>query len=576
MNVNRKLVSEFLDEIRERAELNFKGRMHQAFLAWYIEAEFGEAKWNFTDDPHDSGVDAIVWHPDDLPGVTLIQSKFTENVSKGKLSRKTYKEFKDVVKAFRYGDERFEELVSKARTDLRPLYRKAHEALEKADNWFQRKKAFRLVTTKRGRTSFEFGTIPPENFLYAGNILRLYSDYRQAQTPKARDLTLQISDKLPYALGPRGVTSYLLNARMSDFRTYLESYDVARLLARNIRYDLGSQIGKEIRGTYEASPGDFWFCHNGLTIVCDDFIERNKVATLVAPSVVNGGQTLYAISASSNKRSSALVPVKVIVRSEAESKAVEDDTWLQKVIRSVNSQNRVRESDLHSNEPEQVLLQNKFRTFKVYYERKRGEWRVIRNEPRYRKYERLSMIKLGQILTAVGNKNGDGVLSVKKGLDNVFGDAHYRKIFPNRATVARRFDQIYLAYRISLLLEEHGYKDRSERRKLRHAFWNTLWIFYRGIAPSLRLGRLTSDSIRRAFDEFGNRPGLKRMAKRATRDTVTNVWRTWRKARKSDPELWTPNNFFKSQYGIKAIRRTAAPKVHEALERMGRAINTYK
>src|SRR5579859_5284079 len=442
MKINEKLALEFLDELRGRAENHFKGHLHQAFLAWYVEAEFGDVKWKFTDDVHDSGIDAIVWHPEETPSVTIIQSKFTEGIGKGQLSDKAYREFKAVALAFRHGEDRFEDLVSNARSDLRPLYRKAFETLAAEKNWFQKKKAFRLITSHTPRPNSEFDEIPREHFLYGDDILRLYGDFRQAQTPRARDFTLSVDDKLSYSQGPRGVTSYLFSARVSDFRKYLETYDVARVLARNIRYDLGSRVGQKIRKTYEEAPEDFWYFHNGLTIICDDYVERNKEATIVGPSVVNGAQSLYAISASSNKKSTALVPVKVIVRGDAGSGAIEDDDWLQNVIRSVNSQNRVRESDLRSNEPEQVLLQSKFREFKVYYERKRGEWRVVRNEPRYRNHKRLSLVRLGQILTSTSEDDGSGVLVVKKGVDFVFQDTNYKKLFPRRSLVARRFERI--------------------------------------------------------------------------------------------------------------------------------------
>jgi hypothetical protein len=575
MKVNEKLVSEFLDELKTRADEHFKGRLHQAFLAWYIEAEFGEAKWKFTDDVHDSGIDAIVWHPEDTPPVTIIQSKFAENIGKGRLARKAYDDFRSVIKAFRHGDERFEDLLSKARADLRPLYRKAQEALGKEDNWFQKKKAFRLITSRLGRPTHEFGEIPAEHFLYGDAILRLYSDFRQAQTPRARDLSLSIDDKLSYRQGPRGVTSYLFSAHLSDFRKYLETYDVARVLARNIRYDLGSQVGKGIRKTYEQSPNDFWYFHNGLTIICDDFIERNKEATLVAPSVVNGAQTLYAISASSNKKSPALVPVKVIVRGDAGSQAVEDDDWLQNVIRCVNSQNRVRKSDLRSNEPEQVLLQTKFREVRVYYERKRGEWRIVRNEPRYRNHERLSLVRLGQVLTATREIDGTGVLIVKKGADDVFGDPNYKKLFPRRSVVARRFERIYLAYRIYKFLGDYGYKGSGERRKLRHGFWNTLWVFHRGITSTVRYSVNTTESIKRAFDHFEGKSAPGRLIRRAARATVAAVWNAWRTAAKHDRELWTPNNFFKSKFGIRSIRRHGVPQTRKTLATVGRTINNY-
>src|SRR5579859_936562 len=531
MESNKKLVSEFLDHLHSRADEYFKGRRHQAFIAWYVEAEFGDVKWDFTDDVNDSGIDAVIWNSEDNPPVTIIQSKFTENIGKGRLGKHTYAEFRSVIEAFRHGDERFEKLITEARSDLRRIYRRAYETLGKGDNWFQKKKAFRLISSKLPSHKYQFGDIPADHFLYGDEILRLYSDFRQAQTPRARDLTLRIEDKLSYRQGPRGVTSYLFSAQLSDFRKYLQTYDVPRLLARNIRYDLGSRVGENIKKTYETSPHDFWYFHNGLTIICDDFIERNKEATLVAPSVVNGAQTLYAISTSKNKSSPALVPVKVIVRAEASSHAVEDDQWLQDIIRSVNTQNRVRKSDLRSNEPEQVLLQSKFREMRVYYERKRGEWRVVRNEPRYRNHERLSLIRLGQILTATNAQDGSGVLTVKKGVDDVFDDPNYKKLFPRRSLVARRFERIYLAYRIAAFLENSGYRNASERRKLRHGFWSTLWLVHRGVTAAVRHSVVDTSSIKRAFDHIESKSSAPaRNARKAVREAVAIVWAIWRKA----------------------------------------------
>lgn len=95
------LVAEFLDELSERADTHFKGRRHQAFLSWYIEAEFGRMDWDFTDDANDGGIDAVVWRPDDVPPVVLVQSKFTERVARAQLPGGSYRDFRTVVDAFR-------------------------------------------------------------------------------------------------------------------------------------------------------------------------------------------------------------------------------------------------------------------------------------------------------------------------------------------------------------------------------------------------------------------------------------------------------------------------------------------
>ena len=353
------LTAEFLDELQQRAEKHFCGRLHQAFVDWYVEAEFGKCPWEFTDDPMDGGIDAVVWCPDDLPPVCVLQAKFTENVSGTPLAAQAYDELGKVVSAFRYRGELLEDLLASVRDDLRRLYRKVSERLTDC-NWHQAKKAFRLVTTFKHRAGARLELIPNQNLVFADDILRLYGQFRRVWTPRARPLELVVNDKLSYTDGRRRVTSYLFNARMSDFRKYLEHNDVARLLARNIRSNLAGRVGRAIRNTYEKKPHDFWYLHNGLTIVCDEYAEKNQTATLVNPSVVNGAQSLYAIAASASKTSVALVTTRVIVRNARSDGSPDDDEWLQSVIRGVNTQNRVRPWDFRSNEPEQIELQKRF------------------------------------------------------------------------------------------------------------------------------------------------------------------------------------------------------------------------
>src|SRR2546425_699875 len=87
------LIGEFLDEIEERAASRFKGKLHQAFVEWYVEAEYGKPSWDFTDDAGDGGIDAVVWRPEDNPPVVIIQSKFTENVSAAVLPSSAHRSF---------------------------------------------------------------------------------------------------------------------------------------------------------------------------------------------------------------------------------------------------------------------------------------------------------------------------------------------------------------------------------------------------------------------------------------------------------------------------------------------------
>lgn len=565
------LVGEFLDLLHERADVKYNGRLHQAFVDWYIDAEFGRVDWKFTDDVNDGGIDAVVWLPDEEPAVVVVQSKFTENVERAMLGSGAYREFNKVVNALYWKGDTFDEFLAEVRVDVRPIYRKVLRQLEKIGHWSIEKKAFRLITTHRRRPAERIDRIPSDSLNYAEDILHLYEQYRRGETPRARSLQVKIEDKLQYKDARRHVTSYLFNAPLADFRRYLEHNDVARLVARNIRYNLGGKIGRTIRKTYEKSPLDFWYYHNGITIICDDMAENNGVATLVNPSVINGAQTLYAISDSSKRNSPALVTARVIVRGVDGDEPVENDDWLQNVIRGVNTQNRVKAADFWSNEPEQFELQHRFREINIFYERKRGEWKEFRNEPRFRNFDKVTLPELGQILTITSDDTGEGVLLVKKGEEYVFAEKQYRRLFPSRSKVARRFEKIYLAYRVWALLDKHGYKNSETRNKQGHAFWNCLWLLHRGIKSVDHLhSNAFVQSIRSAFDRFyaNGRDGQR--VRKIVRELTQQVWSAWRTARKSDPERWTPNNFFKSKFGNKTILQKAYPKVAPALRVLGR------
>lgn len=568
------LRDEFVQAITERADLEYKGKPAQAFVAWYIEAEFGrQAKWAFTDDSGDGGIDAVVWRPGERPSVVIIQSKFTERVGGSMLGESAYKDFERVVEAFRDGDEEFEVFLEKVREDARRPYRRAQTELREFRNWLVSRKAFRLITTSRKRSrQLESPHLPRGAYRYADDLLDLYSQFRKGQTPRSNDLVLRVDKRISYRDPKRRVSSYLFNACVSDFRRYFESNDVARLVARNIRYNLGGRVGKDIRKTYEAQPHDFWYVHNGITIVCDDCLNGRSKVTLENPSVVNGAQTLYAISGSSKKSSPAYVATRVVVRAAKRGVAHEDDAWVQTVIRGVNTQNRVRTQDFRSNEPEQLELQNLFRDRKVFYERKRGEWREVRNDPRYKGFDRTSLRSMGIALTALGTSDGSGVVAVKRSVDDIFDKKNYDRLFPMRAQIGRRFEQIYLAYRVVRFVRDYGYSGR-EFRKQRHAFWTAVWLFHKGITALPRFHSQASvNSIASAFDAFSGSGQAGRSARAVLKQMRKAVWAAYRQARRADAEKWTANNFFKSTWGHKKVLKLAMPKVRQPLKSLGREL----
>src|SRR6185437_3282980 len=287
-------------------------------------------------------------------------------------------------------------------------------------------------------------------------------------------------------------------------------------------------------------------------------------------------QSLYAISSSSLKESSALITVRVIVRGD--SRHIDDDQWMQSVIRGVNTQNRVKNYDFRANDPEQAELQRQFKEQFVFYERKRGEWKEHRTDPKYKGFVRIPMSVLGQILTAIKDDDGQGVLLVKRGTELIFEDRIYSHLFPSRSKVASRFKRMYFAYRLFRLLKQCnlGCKDRKEFRKRRHAFWNVLWLTHLILKPTFAKCQLSTDEIRTLFDEFEGRSLRGRCARKAIKQISKEVWRAYIEGRMSDRERWTANNFFKQSYGMKVVQRLALHKARKAVIPMSRLLLDYK
>jgi hypothetical protein len=568
------LIDEFLDCIRQRAESDHRGRLDQAFVDWYVEAEFGrKAQWKSTDDAGDGGIDAVVTRPGERPPVVIIQSKFSERVGRGMLGARAYAEFDRVVDTFhsRDGDE-FAAFLGEVREDARNTYRAAFRQLRDVNQWLTERHAFRVITTLKPRPGQRHPKLTRGSYIHVDEILELYRLYRKGHTPRPADLSLTIAAKLPYKDPVRRVESYLTNVRLSDFRKYFEHSDVARLVARNIRYNVAGRIGKTIRKSYEDTPHDFWYFHNGITIICDHFSQKGTQATLTNPSVINGAQTLYAISSSAKPNATAMVTVRIIVRGRHLQEEHEDDQWVQKVIRGVNTQNRVRNQDFRSNEPEQLELQQLFRDQSVFYERKRGEFREYRNDPRFRRFDRTSIRNIGMALTAVSQKDGVGVVLVKRGVEEVFEEDNYKRLFPSRIRMGREFKQIYFAYRLANFVGDSAFRGYGTR-KFRHAYWSAVWLAYQGITAQRRFfTNATMTSIREGFDELESRSRVGMRGRAEMKRLRTDIWRAWRGFNKKDRDRWTAVNFFKSKPAHKKLATSVLPKHRAGLKTLADAL----
>lgn len=140
------------------------------------------------------------------------------------------------------------------------------------------------------------------------------------------------------------------------------SKDIDKFLQKNVKGFLGEKKreNKIIKNSYVNEPLYFWFKHNGVVIFVDHyaFDEKNKnKVSLSNPQIVNGGQTINSIySAQSEKGvdNDARVLLRIIKlpydRPESYQKGLE-------IIEGLNTQNKIKASDLRSNDERQVQIQ---------------------------------------------------------------------------------------------------------------------------------------------------------------------------------------------------------------------------
>jgi hypothetical protein len=165
------------------------------------------------------------------------------------------------------------------------------------------------------------------------------------------------------------VHSIICSARINDILGWFNSSDeIGQFLQKNVREFLGEtgrvgKINKAIGKSYLSSPDWFWYKHNGVIILADSvYIDKTNLELIMRnPQVINGGQTLKALFSAYDKANREENDAKILLRiyklpyedSETYKRSIE-------IISALNSQNRIKPSDLRSTDPRQVRLEQIF------------------------------------------------------------------------------------------------------------------------------------------------------------------------------------------------------------------------
>ena len=227
-------------------------------------------------------------------------------------------------------------------------------------------------------------------------IYQIWSSQRKRE-PIEIDIPSQFRQKIPFLSIEQSEEDYTSYLVIVPGQLLADLYDVygSRLLEQNVRVYLQNlgKVNKEIRKTILETPGMFMAYNNGISAtatkltVAKDNQSGNRILKYIKDlQIVNGGQTTSSIFYARKKDRADLSQVYV----QMKITLVHDDNKMETVVSRIskyaNSQNKVSETDLTSNQAFHITLEELSRTTwaspvtghqqtRWYYERVKGQYK---------------------------------------------------------------------------------------------------------------------------------------------------------------------------------------------------------
>jgi hypothetical protein len=193
----------------------------------------------------------------------------------------------------------------------------------------------------------------------------------------------------------------------------------SKLFAANFRDFLGASkrrrdINTGIKSTIENEPQNFWIYNNGVTILCEKMVLKNKHRAVSGLAIVNGAQTTGSF-AEADATNGAEVLARFI--------RCKRSPLVHNIIKFNNTQNEIKPSDTRANDHVQVKLKKEFLKLGMNYLMRRSGSRV--------KGENVVSSVVGVALAAF---HGHTQLAARNSADIFFVDDAYGQVFRNDLT----------------------------------------------------------------------------------------------------------------------------------------------
>ena len=282
----------------------------------------------------------------------------------------------------------------------------------------------------------------------------------------------------------------------SQLKAWWQSHG-KRIVAKNIRYALGeTDVNNQIRATAESNPQNFWYFHNGITLIADEASRAPSASAshtsgnfeFRGASIVNGAQTISTLARVADDE--ALGSVKVSMRVILLSEAPED--FGSNVTRTNNLQNRVEGRDFVARDPQQERIRGEMSMENIDYQIHRSEGFT----------PTAISCDLIEVTTALACASAEPSHSVaaKTGIGRFYNDlsrAPYKAIFNPQTTGARAFN----AVRVLRAVEKWIDLRKSASDKKSGYAWGLLVHGNRAIAASV-FNRLKNGILDQPISDF--------------------------------------------------------------------------
>lgn len=230
--------------------------------------------------------------------------------------------------------------------------------------------------------------------------------------------------------GRNNIESVVCNAKAIDILSWFKtSQEITKYLQKNVRESVGENtINKSLRESFKNDPTLFWYKHNGIIIFADwlEVNEHDRKVTVRNPQIVNGAQTITQLFKAYDENRSLNNPSKLLVRiyrlpyedSETYKRSID-------IIAALNSQNKIKSSDLHSTDPRQVMIENRINEIGLRYSYHRKRTETDKASSAYK----IFMTKLALFYHVCDNKKPDEGISGQ--IESYFEeDKRYNDAFP--------------------------------------------------------------------------------------------------------------------------------------------------